>query len=298
MRGNIERVVERQHQEITKENGDVVPYRLLFQGGRRRETRLLDQTAQSSDDLAREEQRIGTGQGHGRVGEDLGRQRAESAEHRPFDETVEHDVEQVAHLANVRPDLRLDRRVHVVLLDRQRDQLVEDHRDFGAFVVVVLLAETRQIGQPFGHVLETEMFQFDGRVSEAFDTFFEKLQRQMCFFERELLRDRLDEDRVVRRDAEAGRLEQLPFDAQIERLRQRAKKIVGGRAQRRVQRAEIEQGDVEQRAGHVFRPNLVVDLDRVGLRQFLDEHKREARARVNGAESASPVDSPIGCECE
>ena len=51
----------------------------------------------------------------------------------------------------------------------------------------------------------------------------------MRFFQRQFLRDGLDEDRVVRRDAKTRRFESLTFDAQIERLRQRAEKIVRSR---------------------------------------------------------------------
>ena len=197
VRGDVQGVVEGQHQQVTEKNGDVIPDRLLFQGGRGRETRLLDQSTETPDDLAREEQGVGTGQGHRGVGEDLCGQRAETAEHRALDETVENDVQEIAHLSDVRPDLRLDRRVHVVLLDGQSDQLVENHRDLRSLVVVVLLAEASEVRQPFGHVLQTEVFQLDRRVAKAFDALLEELQGQMRLFQGQLLRDGLDEDRVV-----------------------------------------------------------------------------------------------------
>ena len=56
--------------------------------------------------------------------------------------------------------------------------------------------------------------------------------------------DGLDEDGVVRRDADAVCLEQVAFDLQVEGRRQRAKKVVRGRPEVRIRRTEIQQGHV------------------------------------------------------
>ena len=56
--------------------------------------------------------------------------------------------------------------------------------------------------------------------------------------------DRLDEDGVVRRDAHTVGLEQVALDLQVERGREGAEQVVGGRSKVGVGRAEIQQGHV------------------------------------------------------
>ena len=60
----------------------------------------------------------------------------------------------------------------------------------------------------------------------------------------------------------------MTFDAQVEGLRQGAEKIVGRRAKGRIERAQVQQGDVQQSARHVFRADFVVNLNGIGLGQF------------------------------
>ena len=47
----------------------------------------------------------------------------ESSEDRALDETIENDVLDIAHLANVRADLRFKRRVHLVFFEAQIERL-------------------------------------------------------------------------------------------------------------------------------------------------------------------------------
>ena len=56
--------------------------------------------------------------------------------------------------------------------------------------------------------------------------------------------DGLDEDGVVRRDADAVGLEEVAFDFQVEGRRQRAKEVVRGRPKVGVWRSEIQQSHV------------------------------------------------------
>lgn len=59
-----------------------------------------------------------------------------------------------------------------------------------------------EIRQPWSHVLQTEMLHLYVRVPEALDTLLQKLQGQVRLVSGQLLTDRLDEDGVVRRDAQ------------------------------------------------------------------------------------------------
>ena len=49
---DVERVVEREHEQIAKEDGDVRPHGLLLERGGRRQARLLDEAAETRDQLA------------------------------------------------------------------------------------------------------------------------------------------------------------------------------------------------------------------------------------------------------
>ena len=59
-----------------------------------------------------------------------------------------------------------------------------------------------EIGQPRRHVLQTQMLHLDVGVPEALDALLQELQRQVRLIHRQLLTDRLDEDGVIRRDAQ------------------------------------------------------------------------------------------------
>lgn len=65
------------------------------------------------------------------------------------------------YLAQAAPDLGLDGRVHLLLVDGHGDELVQDSGDPLTLGVVVVLAEADQVEQPGSHVLQTEVFQLD-----------------------------------------------------------------------------------------------------------------------------------------
>lgn len=65
------------------------------------------------------------------------------------------------YLAQASPDLGLDGRVHLLLIDSHCDELVQDGGDTQALGIVVVFAEADQVEQPGSHVLQTEVFQLD-----------------------------------------------------------------------------------------------------------------------------------------
>ena len=69
---DIKTVIERQHEQVSGEVGDVVPHDVAFEAGRWRDAGLVDDSAQPPDDLAGHEGNVGSRQGHGRLGHDLG----------------------------------------------------------------------------------------------------------------------------------------------------------------------------------------------------------------------------------
>ena len=69
---DVQGVVEREHEQIAEQYGDVGPHRVLLESGRRRGARLLDEATQTPDEFARDERALGGGERHGRVGEYLG----------------------------------------------------------------------------------------------------------------------------------------------------------------------------------------------------------------------------------
>lgn len=61
-------------------------------------------------------------------------------------------------MAQAAPDLGLDGRVHLLLVDGHGDELVQDGGDPLALGIVTMLAEAHQVEQPGSHVLQTEVF--------------------------------------------------------------------------------------------------------------------------------------------
>lgn len=86
------------------------------------------------------------------------------------------------------------------------------------------------------------MLHLDTRVAAALYALLQELQREASHISRELLADVFDEERVVGGDAQAGRLQELVFNLQVERLREHAQQVVGGRSQTGVAAAEVKQG--------------------------------------------------------
>lgn len=68
---------------------------------------------------------------------------------------------QKSYLSQAAPDLGLDRRVHLLLVDGHGDELVQDGGDALALGVIVVLAEAHQVGQPGGHVLQAQVLQLN-----------------------------------------------------------------------------------------------------------------------------------------
>lgn len=66
-----------------------------------------------------------------------------------------------SYLSQTAPDLGLDGGVHLFLVDGHGDELVQDGGDALALGVIVVLAETHQVGQPGGHVLQAQVLQLD-----------------------------------------------------------------------------------------------------------------------------------------
>lgn len=60
--GHVQRVVEGQHEHVTGQDGDVIPHQVLLQGGRGRQTRLIDDLTHADDHLP---DRHGSGHGSG-----------------------------------------------------------------------------------------------------------------------------------------------------------------------------------------------------------------------------------------
>lgn len=58
--GNVEAVVEREHQQVTGQDGDVVPHEVLLENGRRAGARLLEHPAQPGDHLAGDQLGVGS----------------------------------------------------------------------------------------------------------------------------------------------------------------------------------------------------------------------------------------------
>lgn len=67
----------------------------------------------------------------------------------------------MSYLAQAAPDLGLDGRVHLLLVDGHGDELVQDSGDALALCIVVVLTEAHQVEQPGSHILQTEVFQLD-----------------------------------------------------------------------------------------------------------------------------------------
>lgn len=74
------------------------------------------------------------------------------------------------YLSQTAPDLGLDGRVHLLLVDGHGDELVQDGGDALALGVVVVLAETHQVGQPGGHVLQAQVLQLNACKSSTHHT--------------------------------------------------------------------------------------------------------------------------------
>lgn len=67
----------------------------------------------------------------------------------------------MSYLAQASPDLGLDGRVHLLLVDGHGDELVQDGGDPLALGIVVVLTEADQVEQPWSYILQTEVFQLD-----------------------------------------------------------------------------------------------------------------------------------------
>jgi len=117
--GHVQAVVERQHEQVARQNGDVVPVNVLLQQRRRRgassvqhlnktprcNTKVLyflsyeiSHPAEAADDFLGHQLHVSRGEGHGCVRHHLGLEGAETGGHRPLDETVQHHVDQFRHL--------------------------------------------------------------------------------------------------------------------------------------------------------------------------------------------------------
>lgn len=65
------------------------------------------------------------------------------------------------YLSKTSPYFSLNRRVHLFFIYCHCYKLIKNSSDSLALRVVVVFAESNQIGQPGSHVLQTEMFQFN-----------------------------------------------------------------------------------------------------------------------------------------
>ena len=64
-----------------------------------------------------------------------------------------------SYLSQTSPNLGLDGRVHLLLVDGHGDELVQDGGDPLPLGVVRVLAEADQVEEPGGHVLQTQVLQ-------------------------------------------------------------------------------------------------------------------------------------------
>lgn len=65
------------------------------------------------------------------------------------------------NLSQAPPDLGLDGGVHLLLIDRHGDELVQDGGDSLPLGIIVVLTEANQVEQPRRHVLQTEVLQLN-----------------------------------------------------------------------------------------------------------------------------------------
>jgi len=78
------------------------------------------------------------------------------------------------------------------------------------------------------------------------DTLFQELEGQVGLVLRQGLADRLDEDGVVGRDANAVGLQQVALDLQVEGGGERAEEVVGRRSEVGVGRSQVQECHVQQ----------------------------------------------------
>lgn len=77
-------------------------------------------------------------------------------------------------------------------------------------------------------------------LAEAGDALLQELQGEVRLVGRQCLADGHDEERIVGRDAQARRLQQLPLDLQVERAGQSTQQVVRSRSVTRDKERERE----------------------------------------------------------
>lgn len=65
------------------------------------------------------------------------------------------------YLSKTSPYLSLNGRIHLFFIDCHCYKLIENSGDSLALGIVVVLTEPDQVGQPGGHVLQTQVFQLN-----------------------------------------------------------------------------------------------------------------------------------------
>lgn len=71
-------------------------------------------------------------------------------------------------------------------------------------------------------------------------------------------------NKIIKKNSNlTGSLQQLSLDLQMEGGGERAQLVVGGGAEVRVARAQVQEGHVQEGARYVLRANLLVDCHRV-----------------------------------
>lgn len=88
---------------------------------------------------------------------------------------IQNHVNELRDLTNRTPDLGLHRGIHLLLIDGQVNELVQDLRDLQLLRVVVGLAELDEVLQPGRHVLQAQVLQLDGAALEALYTLLQEL---------------------------------------------------------------------------------------------------------------------------
>ena len=83
-------------------------------------------------------------------------------------------------------------------------------------IIIIIIIIPGEVGQPGRHVLEAEMLHLNVGCSEALDALLQELQREVWLVGRQSLTHALDEDRVIRRNAQTYQTQHHSTDHQTD----------------------------------------------------------------------------------
>lgn len=125
MANDVEAIVERQHQQVSGQNGNVVPHEVLLEEMRWIGARLVHDATHAANHLFGDQLYVGRCKRDRCVGHDVHLVRGHIGINRLDDEVVKHHIDELWNAANGNPHFGLYGRVHLLLVDSEQNEAFE-----------------------------------------------------------------------------------------------------------------------------------------------------------------------------